>query len=74
MVASLGEMITATEAGNAPSAGRPTKGFTYSGSSLVGANFTATLPSGWSVSSGNGDGNDGAAVGGSGEMPTGQAA
>jgi hypothetical protein len=55
-------------ASSRPSAGRPTKGFTYSGSSLVGLNYTATLPTGWQVNSSNGNGNDGAAVGESGEI------
>ena len=46
-----------------PSRGTPTKGFTWDGRSLAGANFTATLPTGWLVDSSNGGDNDGAADG-----------
>jgi len=50
----------------APTSGTPTKGFTFRGSSLIGFNYTATLPSGWSIAAKNGDANDGAAEGPSG--------
>ena len=50
-------------ASTAPTSGTPTKGFTFRGSSLIGFNYTATLPSGWSITAKNGDQNDGAAEG-----------
>lgn len=46
-----------------PSRGTPTKGFTWNGRSLAGANFTAALPAGWAVDPSNGGDNDGAAAG-----------
>jgi len=59
---------TAATTAPVPSRGTPTKGFTFDGRSLVGPNFTATLPSGWMVSETNGNDNDGEAVGPPGRM------
>jgi hypothetical protein len=72
-VTTAGPTVTAVPTGSGspsllPNSGTPTKGFTFNGLSLSGRNFTATLPSGWVVSAGNGDSNDGAAEGATGRM------
>jgi hypothetical protein len=50
----------------APTSGTPTKGFTFRGSSLIGSDYTATLPNGWVIAADNGDNQDGSAEGPSG--------
>jgi hypothetical protein len=64
--------VTAVRTGSGPpslpTAGAPTKGFTFSGLSLSGRNFTATLPTGWVVSADNGNSNDGSAEGATGQI------